>query len=628
MKLIYCYIGKFRNIINQEVRFSSEWDVHWVNCHLEIERMEGNEALEYLYGNNYMKDLYVVVGKTGSGKTNFLQVIGMDMYSRHESLMIGDQYVMIYKMQEQDLFAAEIIGLEINGLTDVLKKERYHYNWYAIQFRYDDENNRFYDIKYLTRHDKENTYVINAFDRYSFAHCPYDDVRQENFHDQDDFLHRIIVQFGNSSASIECDCLKEYLGEFSFDNVKRKSAFEIRWDNWQNKIEIDLDEDLLKKDYWTYKSRAQEQLDKNRRQGKFDEPVVYPKASTPKSRFIHDLMTDYAIYLRKWAETVDSDFPEKYFQYSGYIIDKGIDNPRVLPDGKKISILKRIDWLCQYLDYHTDETTSNQGLIWQIGSDIRDLFQILNEMDERYFTDEKFSIPVVEIDNTHGQPMADLFEHMDQYRPDEVGLFRNELLPYTWTYVSSGEYQFAKVWGIIEKYCVHAKMLKQGGRYEDAIQPNLILLIDEPENYMHPEMCRTFISKMHRVTAKRCVGTEFQVILSTHSPFMLSDVLSEQVIRMDYDDKGLCVISQNNESTFAANIHSIMANSFFLEYTIGEQARSILTQKFAFLKDCFQRREFLSKSEIAEIYHIRTIAQNIGDELIRYSFMSIIEKLL
>lgn len=171
-------------------------------------------------------------------------------------------------------------------------------------------------------------------------------------------------------------------------------------------------------------------------------------------------------------------------------------------------------------------------------------------------------------------------------------------------------------------------MLKQGERYEDAIQPNLILLIDEPENYMHPEMCRTFISKMHRVMAKRCAGTEFQVILSTHSPFMLSDVLSEQVIRMDYDDKGLCVISQKNKSTFAANIHSIMADSFFLEYTIGEQARIILTEKFAFLKDCYQRRESLSKSEIAEIYHISAITQNIGDELIKSSFMSIIKKLL
>ena len=261
--------------------------------------------------------------------------------------------MMIYKVQEPELFAAEIIGLDIEGLTNVLAKERYHDNLCAIQFRYDVEKNGFYDVKHLTSDDKENTCVINAFDRYSFALCPYVDERQESFRDQDGFLHRMIVQLGNSSASIECDCLKDYLGQFSVDNLKRKSAFEIRWKNWQNKFAFDLDENLLKRDYWTYKGRAQEQRDTNLEQGKYNEPIVYPKGSTPKSRFIHDLMTDFAIYLRKWAETVDPEFPEKYFPYCGYVNYLG-DNPRILPDGKKMSILKRIDWLCQYLPriYH------------------------------------------------------------------------------------------------------------------------------------------------------------------------------------------------------------------------------------------------------------------------------------
>lgn len=628
MKLIYCYIGTFRNIVNQEVCLSSDWDVHYVKDRLDIKPKEANEALDYLYGNNYMKDLYVVVGKTGSGKTNFLQLIGQDSYSRLVSERCGEQYVMVYKTQEPNKFVAEIIGLEIDGITDKVESESSRKKNLSVQFRYDFEAKRPCEVKSLSRDDKEHTCIINAFDRYSFAHCPYDDKRQEGFHDQDDFLPRMIIQFGNSSASIECDCLKEYIGQFTDDNIKRHSAFEVKWNNWQYKMSFDLDEKLEQREYWTYNSRAQEQRKANFRNGKYHEPIVYPKGSTPKSRFIHDLMTDFAIYLRKWAEKVDPDFPEKYYSYCGYVHDLGVDNPRVLPDGKKMSILKRIDWLCQYLDYHTDEMTSNQGLIWQIGRDIRDLFHILNKMDEKYFTDEKFSIPVVEIDNTPGQPMADLFERLDQYRPDEVGIFTKKLLPFSWTYVSSGEYQYAKVWGILEEYCDRAKMLKQGERYEDAVRPNLIVLIDEPETYMHPEMCRNFISKMHRVMAKRCPGTEFQVILSTHSPFMLSDVLSEQVIRMDYDEKGMCVISQKNKSTFAANIHSIMSDSFFLEYTIGEQARTILTDKFAFLKYCYQRRNSLSEEEIAEVYRIGTIAQNIGDELIRYSFTSLIEKLL
>lgn len=607
---------------------SSDWNVHFRDGGLEIRPKEKNEALDYLYGNDYMKDLYVVVGKTGSGKTNFLQLLGMDAYSRYDSSRKGEQYVLVYKMQETNRFAAEVVGLELAGITDNVEKSPYRANFQAVRFMYEPKTGKFSDRKPLRPEEMENTCVINAFDRHSFADCPYDDERQESIRPEDNFLPRMITQFGNSSASVECECLQEYLGRFPADSLKRKAAFEIRWDNWQNKLAFELDEDLQKREYWTYKSRAEEQRLRNLKNGRYKAPTVYPKGSTPKSRFIHDLMTDYAIYLRKWAETVDPEFPEKYYSYCGYIHNLGVEDPSVLPDGEKLSVLKRIDWLCQYIDYHTDEITSNKGLVWQIGSDIRDLFGILGRMDEKYFTDEKFSIPVMEIRNGQGEAMSDLFERMDQYRPDEIGVFTKELLPFTWTYVSSGEYQYAKVWGILEEYCVKVKMMKQGERFEDAVQPNLIVLIDEPENYMHPEMCRNFISKMHGIMEKRCRGTEFQILLSTHSPFMLSDVLSEQVVRMDYDEKGLCVISQENKPTFAANIHSIMADSFFLKYTIGEQARTILTGKFEFLKECCERRESLSQRDVAEINRIRTIVPHIGDELIKYSFTSILEKLL
>lgn len=85
-------------------------------------------------------------------------------------------------------------------------------------------------------------------------------------------------------------------------------------------------------------------------------------------------------------------------------------------------------------------------------------------------------------------------------------------------------------------------MLKEGEIFSEAVQPNFILLLDEPENYMYPEMCRTFIHNLNELLKQRFFGSEFQVILSTHSPFMLSDVLANQIIKMDYDDRE-CVSS-------------------------------------------------------------------------------------
>lgn len=611
MKLLYCYIEHFRNIENQDVSLSDEFDCRYRDSKIFIEKREKNPLMDYIYDNGFMSNLRIIVGKTGSGKTNFLQLIGMDWWNR-KSTADGDAYLLLYKMHNENDFFVEEVGLG--------NKTR------AYCFTYDFDKHEI--LKYIPAayDDHEDTYIINAFDRYAFASCPYDNVRQEQMFDNNQFIPRKITQYGKSSVSMECEFLKEYLSHFSEKSIKRRVSFVIGWKNWQNKIQSDLDEKLIKREYWTYKDRAEEQRDKNFRNGQYNKPIEYDKKSTPKSRFIHDLMVDFAIYLRKWAELVEYEFPEKYYPYTGIVYDLGIENPRELPDGKKMGILKRIDWLCQYIDYHTDEITSNRGLVWQIGSDIRDLFHLLGKMDDKYFTDTEFSIPVMDIDVNGKTVMRDVFERMEQYRPDQIGVFTECLLPYHWSYVSSGEYQYAKIWGVLEEYGVRVKMMTQGQKYSEAIQPNLILLLDEPENYMHPEMCRTFIRNLNVLLSKRNPNTELQVLISTHSPFMLSDVMASQVIRMDYDENGKCVISESKKPYYAANIHSIMADGFFLEYTIGEQARIFLEDKFKLLQRLICMNRNLSSSEKEELTMIRSLIPNIGDALIRHCFCMMLEK--
>lgn len=611
MKLIYCYIEHFRNIENQDVSLSDEFDCRYRDSKIFIEKREKNHLMDYIYDNGFMSNLRIIVGKTGSGKTNFLQLIGMDWWNR-KSTADGDAYLLLYKMHNENDFFVEEVGLG--------NKTR------AYCFTYDFDKHEI--LKYIPAayDDHEDTYIINAFDRYAFASCPYDNVRQEQMFDNNQFIPRKITQYGKSSVSMECEFLKEYLSHFSEKSIKRRVSFVIGWKNWQNKIQSDLDEKLIKREYWTYKDRAEEQRDKNFRNGQYNKPIEYDKKSTPKSRFIHDLMVDFAIYLRKWAELVEYEFPEKYYPYTGIVYDLGIEDPRELPDGKKMGILKRIDWLCQYIDYHTDEITSNRGLVWQIGSDIRDLFHLLGKMDDKYFTDTEFTIPVMDIDVNGKTVMRDVFERMEQYRPDQIGVFTECLLPYHWSYVSSGEYQYAKIWGVLEEYGVRVKMMTQGQKYSEAIQPNLILLLDEPENYMHPEMCRTFIRNLNVLLSKRNPNTELQVLISTHSPFMLSDVMASQVIKMDYDKNGKCVISESKKPYYAANIHSIMADGFFLEYTIGEQARIFLEDKFKLLQRLTCMNRNLSSSEKEELTMIRSLIPNIGDALIRHCFCMMLEK--
>jgi hypothetical protein len=629
MQLIYCYIENFRNIQQQEVSLSDKFKCSYKDGRLLIEMSSDNSMSDYIYENDFMRNLRIIIGKTGSGKTNFLQMIGMDTWNRMNSAK-GDAYFMLYKMEAKNEFFVEIVGMSIHSIEKNLPSKRTEAKVIREVYRikYDFENQKITEVRKADYEDVENTFIVNAFDRNAFADCPYENERQEGVANHDNFIGRMITQFGNASVSMECDYLKAYLNKMPQHSIKRKASLVIRWNNWQDKHGFDLDEHLMKREYWTYKDKAEEQRENNARRGKpYDAPIEYPKKSTPKSRFLHDLMTDFAIYLRKCAECVDEEFTEKYFSWAGHTENLGVDNPRELPDGEKMSILKRIDWLCQYIDYHTDEMFGNKGVLWQIGDDIKDLFYLLGKMDDRYFTDEEFSIPAMDIDMSEGTVMRDVFERMEQYRPDQIGIFTKSLLPYHWAYVSSGEYQYAKVWGILEEYGVKVKVLKNGEKFSEARQPDFILLLDEPENYMHPEMCRTFIHDLNKLLKQRNPKSGFQVILSTHSPFMLSDVLANQIIKMDYDDKGLCVISHAEKPTYAANIHSIMADSFFLKYTIGEQARLFLTEKFELFKDMQKRRGRLSDADKNEIVKMQELLPNIGDELIRHGMASIIEKL-
>lgn len=629
MKLIYIYIQRFRNIERQEINLSDKFSVNLDGSALRIVRKEPNAAMDYMYGNSFMRDLHVIVGKTGSGKTNLLHLLGMDEWDRYNESK-EHSYLMLYKKEAVDEFLAEIVNMEIDGFNTQSGHRTWELgkNQVIATFRYDYEHHRIYDARNAESKDREYTYVVNAFDRYSYANCPYEDKKMESIQEKDGFIPRMLTQMGRADVSLEYEYLKDYLAQFSEDSIKRRTSFVIKRDNWKDFHKFELDEDLMKSDYWTYESRLQEKEERNRAAGRRGVKATYPKGTTPKSRFIHDLMTDFAIYLRKWADCVDEGFPMETFDYwIPRIYDLGIEDPTELPDFEKISLDKRIDWLCQYIDFHTDEITGNKGLVWQAGSDVRDLYHILMKMDDRYFSDEEFSIPVMEIDLAQGSPMADLFERMGQYRPDEAEVFPQMLLPYHWTYVSSGEYQYAKVWGVIEEYGERLKLQGQGQKYEQALQPNILLLIDEPESYMHPEMCRTFISKMQAILTRRNPNAEFQVLMSTHSPFMLSDVLSDQVIKMDYDERGMCHITQSETPYFAANIHSIMADGFFLKYTIGEQARLFLTNKYELLNRMVDRKKALTADDRMEVENMAKLVPCIGDDMIRGLFSNLIKRI-
>ncbi|WP_276978115.1 AAA family ATPase, partial [Flavobacterium filum] len=88
----------------------------------------------------------------------------------------------------------------------------------------------------------------------------------------------------------------------------------------------------------------------------------------------------------------------------------------------------------------------------------------------------------------------------------------------------------------------------------------LIIFIDEGETALHPEWQRVFFNKATIFLSELFEDRKIQLILTTHSPFVLSDIPKDNVIFLNRDGNGNCMIStvEIKNNTFGANIHDLL----------------------------------------------------------------------
>lgn len=680
MQLIYIYIRKFRNIVDQEVQLSDRFCVTFdpslpFREAICVHRRDDNAASSVIFKDSQLQNVHIVVGKTGAGKTNIFQLIGMKQDERLDNAEVEDSYLLLYEDPTSEGTTFVIEPFNMPNVTVLIKDTSVIRERTSSYDREDDESYRrmperikdhfrlvdsmkMYTfsvneeghpdcIRSLDNGLSDDTFIFSGYDRNAFAFCPFDEGRDDHdtYHD---WIPREHAEFDRTALWCSCRFLKEYIDTFSENNIKRKAALVINNSNWSERINQHIPDKLKQHDYWTYIERNREE-EAQYALGKKSEATE--EKMSIKAQYIHDLLTDYAIYLREWIYYIDSfsndlsmeDNEQLQFEKEAWDheLDKQLAeekrqfmkshrgnknrkkranyvqlDPRELPDFENIDIFKRIDWLCEYIDYKGDNNW--HSLLWQIYDDIKDIAKLLEKFDDKYFTNTTFELPIVDMYSEHNKPLIDeLFERMEQYIPDDSGIFTKELLPYHFSCISSGEFQFAKVLGGIEEYCVR---LKIGDRADNMFRPNLIYLMDEPETYMHPELCRRFIKKLDSILLERKDEANLQVLLSTHSPFFLSDCLPSNITRLDLDESGYCQIKNGMaKECFGANIQTILSDGFFLDFTIGEYSRQFLQNKWNKLKELL-KREDISEQEKDEVKDIALIIPYIGDMFIQHEF--------
>ena len=188
--------------------------------------------------------------------------------------------------------------------------------------------------------------------------------------------------------------------------------------------------------------------------------------------------------------------------------------------------------------------------------------------------------------------------------------------------LSSGELQ------LLQTLSVHAYHIENILSVHGNDRPKyrcLNLVFDEIEMCFHPEYQRQFVQRLINILttiSNNQVSNKdevfFNIIIITHSPFILSDIPKEKIL---FIENGKQVSKKLN--TFAGNIGEMMYESFFLTSTIGEFAENKIKKLIEEKKDENNVRELIGdivlKSLLKESFHYFTQdKRNDQDKYFKY----------
>lgn len=126
--------------------------------------------------------------------------------------------------------------------------------------------------------------------------------------------------------------------------------------------------------------------------------------------------------------------------------------------------------------------------------------------------------------------------------------------------LSDGEYQFLHTLGI-------ALLFKN---------TSSLFLFDEPETHFNPDWRAKYISVL-----KKCFEGDKhtpEVLISSHSPFIVSDTKEDNVLIFEKDENGKVDCKKATFNTFGASINKITMKVFDKKETIGDVAKNKLAE--------------------------------------------------
>ena len=186
-------------------------------------------------------------------------------------------------------------------------------------------------------------------------------------------------------------------------------------------------------------------------------------------------------------------------------------------------------------------------------------------------------------------------------------IFQSHYIEFYWRNMSSGESAMI---------ILYSRFFSTQEIIRNDSKNSIIILIDEGEVGFHPEWQRTYLKNLIDFFPQIYPDKQIQIILTTHSPFLASDLPKENIIFLkkgkkgeklsdETDAEGKCIVVKglkNKENSFAANIHTLLSDGFFLEGgLIGEFAKGKINKIIDFYREVKEIEKKIKEGNLKEV---------------------------
>lgn len=589
MELIYCYMGVIDEIeLDLEFNFSEDFHIKYdkKSMAININKVE-RKIPKFFYGEN-MSNLNLIIGKNGSRKTTLLNLIGTKIINRRYLFSNKDKWFIIYHNKNEHFI---IEGYNWDILSDIKKIKGLRDDfWLSVEYSF--ENKNLFNIKYIQEDAADLPSKLMYF------------YRPTNF-------SRINNPFGEEfTLSFKREYLKSrsLLNEYyflkddfpGFDEVHQKIEYSItfslnskRFFENRNKEKLNLygtnklifEDELYKiliKDAKTYNYTDREKFVLY-----FLESRIISAWNSKDIETVGDGYFNESTVLWSGDELVEIDNLNKTLELEAYInVKKYLLKVLNILSSKLVSINLDI------------EIENNYYFIAY-----EHFVEKVEQVELEYFISFNKIIFCIDKENIVSNNIIKLLKLLDYYNQvDETQINDlSNLLNIKILKLSDGQANLIKQFSEIKSGIY--------GIPEDTKLENIVVLLDEPELFLHPNWSRKYINQLLKYINSLEIDCKFHVIIATHSPFLLSDIPGSSVIKIE-NNEGQFKIGSSNGG-YALNYYDLIKDSFFLDSPIGEFAEEKINKIIKSID------ELVLNSEQDTVNSLERNIALIGDENIR-----------